>query len=686
MHTKGPLTLLRQLREAAGLTQADMAAHFGMTGANGRNVVARWENGVGNLPAMKHRIRFMTYLGTKLGLRHDRQRFGEVWQIFEERWKWPAITDREWMDHVIAVDAELFSSSAEASTHSSVFISPDSLSKSADLVASTYLFHPRVDFVGRIKEIEEFTKILDRHCQQTDTLREFPELFLISGEGGIGKTWLLNELCSISERKGCQVFPLSFHDIEAGWSEENIISVILQKISENNPQIELAEFNRVIHTVATTPTTSQASKDLPRISQLSAANLIHEAIHSSGTSTIGYVGPVILRYLLKSIIDDINRIASSKVVVISFDRYDNIDRKIQLWLYSNLINKLSGNIILLMAGQRNIGADLTGTINGFGIHNFGLNKFSLEELILHLIRRDIEPRTDVLNKVMEISQGIPLAVEICILSIKRGGAVDFLGQKENQVNTETVEGMVRYLISDLTPEEQEVLFAMCALRYFSEEMLAYTLQVKDTAKMRQYIHKFPFIDSLESGLRVHNRIRLFVIPYLRKNRPHYIRAFHNRASKYWASYARTFQDGIDESMFYSRDGWGTCINSQLYHLIQWNEVEGLEFFLNQFVKAMRVGQVFFNTLIGVIYSEELYNHLAITPKYAELADHLMEFSHHKNAQSLRTTLDEFIQLARSHLSTENTQYLEAQSEQILANDQASQDWKPVTRSDCDCNP
>ncbi len=92
MPTMRPLTLLRQLRESAGLTQTDMAVFFGLKGASGRNTVARWENGEGNPPAMKHRKTFISYLAIKLDLRNDRQRFDEVWHSLKEHWNWPTVT------------------------------------------------------------------------------------------------------------------------------------------------------------------------------------------------------------------------------------------------------------------------------------------------------------------------------------------------------------------------------------------------------------------------------------------------------------------------------------------------------------------------------------------------------------------------------------------------------------------
>jgi transcriptional regulator with XRE-family HTH domain len=99
MPEKGPLRLLRQVREAADLSQTDMALYFGFNGSNGRNTVARWENGEGNPPAMKHRRTFISYLAVKLGLHNDRQRFDEVWNTLQERWGWLTVTEREWVEY-----------------------------------------------------------------------------------------------------------------------------------------------------------------------------------------------------------------------------------------------------------------------------------------------------------------------------------------------------------------------------------------------------------------------------------------------------------------------------------------------------------------------------------------------------------------------------------------------------------
>jgi quinol monooxygenase YgiN len=46
----------------------------------------------------KYRATFIRYLCQELGLRSDRERFDEVWQVVSEAWNWPRITEHEWQE------------------------------------------------------------------------------------------------------------------------------------------------------------------------------------------------------------------------------------------------------------------------------------------------------------------------------------------------------------------------------------------------------------------------------------------------------------------------------------------------------------------------------------------------------------------------------------------------------------
>lgn len=88
------LDILRQLREMKQLSQVDMATYFGFSEAAGRIRVGKWERG-DEVPPLKHRARFISYLLDELALRDNLDYFIQIWKILVETWEWPDVTDPE---------------------------------------------------------------------------------------------------------------------------------------------------------------------------------------------------------------------------------------------------------------------------------------------------------------------------------------------------------------------------------------------------------------------------------------------------------------------------------------------------------------------------------------------------------------------------------------------------------------
>jgi tetratricopeptide (TPR) repeat protein/transcriptional regulator with XRE-family HTH domain len=158
------LTLLAELRERAGLTQADMARLCGLRGRQSHQTAGAWERGE-ITPGARRRTRFLGYLWDHLGLRCDHARFAAVWDLLVEAWGWAPIGDAEWAELTHAPRpgrAETPASSALPPPFQAPALTPH--------------------FVGRMRELDALRHLL---CAE-----DAPPTVALVGMGGIGKTTL----------------------------------------------------------------------------------------------------------------------------------------------------------------------------------------------------------------------------------------------------------------------------------------------------------------------------------------------------------------------------------------------------------------------------------------------------------------------------------------------------------------
>jgi len=91
------LDLLRELREAAGLSQEKAAQLCGLMGRQGRLTVGAWEQGK-YAPDERRRPKLIGYLWDQLRLRQEPARFAQLWAVLVDEWGWAELSDAEWRE------------------------------------------------------------------------------------------------------------------------------------------------------------------------------------------------------------------------------------------------------------------------------------------------------------------------------------------------------------------------------------------------------------------------------------------------------------------------------------------------------------------------------------------------------------------------------------------------------------
>lgn len=158
------LTILTELREAAGLTLTQMARRCGLTGKQSRLTAGAWERGEYAPDERRRRTRLIGYLWDDLGLRRDPTRFEAVWDVLVNEWGWAPMEDAEWSSFTNQPRTQ--HASAATNVPARPFQAPAGIPH----------------FVGRQGELQATCALL--------TNANGPPILALIGMGGIGKSTL----------------------------------------------------------------------------------------------------------------------------------------------------------------------------------------------------------------------------------------------------------------------------------------------------------------------------------------------------------------------------------------------------------------------------------------------------------------------------------------------------------------
>ncbi len=388
------------------------------------------------------------------------------------------------------------------------------------------------DFVGRDDHITSFSRNL---TSPLDT-RKF--VFAISGQAGIGKTFLLRRLRLTLENAGGTAasvaekhsdVPTVLGSLVDQFRDERPFKRFLERFKayralrqeiEADAEAPPSLLGQVIGTA--TKVTLRAARTAPVVG--AAMSLIDEnaaASHAAELATyltkklsnkddIAIVrDPIAI--LTPLFVEDLAEV-ESKHVGIFFDTFERNSAVLDPWLRSVLQGEygdLSTNVIVGIAGQHELSPTTWAPLEGL-LSRVSLDPFTIEETRMFLARRGITDPS-IVTSASRISEGVPLL--LATLSHARpASASDLEDPSETAVD--------RFLNGVDDRIRRSLAISAAVPREFDSGMVGEVLLPhsgnRDVAAEYQWLATLPFV---EDGRRYHQIVRTQMLRHLRRTSP-----------------------------------------------------------------------------------------------------------------------------------------------------------------------
>ncbi len=504
---------------------------------------------------------------------------------------------------------------------------------------------PRVDiFIGREREKNEFKRSLSSILNHTSPVSEpdWAQVFLVCGEGGMGKSTLLGEYVRLCEERGDNLFWLyvdwEFAGVDSQGGTKAMMRCISDRLQSKYQEVTFPEFNAEWKQQQT-----------------------------------GRTAPNQLR-LSQAFVTDLVCIAHIRPIVMLFDTYEVIwhfaDQWIREGLYRHCLSEseVGKRFLFAIAGRlppeveprhRDAVRRYAYPLAYFYKTLDSFTEDDIRDFLEHKLP-DHRISDSLVSRIHTITMGIPLAVSEVATIIRRGGDIEQLFGDiteplgEHKVVALVTQRLLKHL--ERLPEEEQIreLDYICTLAVIREGETAKVAQrerllmdtwlkcrlINSTEEfyhiIRQLQHRYSFI---LPGYRIHSKVRSFLRRALHSGDIGNVRLILiNQEAKSVCKIRlkkreKQLEDEYGEEAVrkkYRDQEWQEWLLDLLNHLLWLQEYDDvIELLAKHYIWAMRYrSEGFHKRLLNLVERDELlYNslpmhHRGLVQKLAELGEGL----------------------------------------------------------------
>jgi tetratricopeptide (TPR) repeat protein len=462
------------------------------------------------------------------------------------------------------------------------------------------------EFVGREEQLSFFHRNL--RWEIDDPRRRF--IINVSGQGGVGKTWLLRRFRKIAEE---------FAAVTAYTDEtQEDIPGVMGRVAEQceaqeHPLKTFAERYKVyrqrrqeIETASDAPqgfpaflgrTLAKGGLRLARrvpVGGVAADFVDEEAFAELGSEFASYVAHKIgnkdevqlvlepVEILAPLFLADLRREANKQAITLFFDTYERTAQFLDPWLRNLLEGRhgdMPANIVVVIAGRDPLDCNLWAPYQGL-LGRLPLDPFTDEEVREYLTRKGIA-NEQVVEVILRLSGRLPLLVSTLAVESPDDPA---------KVGDPTGEAVERFLKWVEDPKQRQVALDAALPRRLNRDILAVLVGEEAAEALFGWLKGMPFVEKRGDCWSYHSVVRMQMLRCKRHEAPQGWSDLHSRLAGYYEELRNDL--GLDETAGHKDETWQEYALEALYHRLCQAPRAQLTGALNGFVAALKARRVF----------------------------------------------------------------------------------------------
>lgn len=292
---------------------------------------------------------------------------------------------------------------------------------------------------------------------------------------------------------------------------------------------------------------------------------------------------------------DLSMQAQYRRIVLFFDTYERTAPVLDGWLRDLLRGQYGdfhGNTRVVIAGRHPLGPQWT-RFRG-AVRQIELREFTEGEARLYLERSGIAERV-AQDRFIELSNCLPVLLA-------------FLVSTPDKVSAPVVGTAVECFLKGLTPNEHDAALLCSVPLRFNQDILRAVLAIDEADTAFDWLTKQPFVKATEQGWAYHHIVRAMLIQNLRHRSPARFARTHTQLAHLYESQAENLQ-AADQSHYANPLWWRVEIQA-LYHELSSDPERHLDAVLTALVNVLRsrsgfsqTGLLSFGALFEAVFEE-----------------------------------------------------------------------------------